>query len=498
MGVLVRQSIASTLISYAGIAIGYVNLLYLYPLFLSPEQVGLMRAVQDASILLAQFAQFGLAQSIIRFFPRFIGEISRSKSFINTILLSSVVAYGVFLIVYFALERSILGYFEVNARELIHYSNLILWLTFITVMTTLMEVYARSLLKNVIPNLVREVVARLMLSVLVLLYFRGAIDFQQVMIGSVILYLICLLIIVFYLALGDHLHFKADFSLFDKGLKKEFVLFSLLSFAGTAGLIIIAKVDSLMVAGLLGLAPVAVYTTSSYMATVIEVPKRAMTQIATPLIARGFEKNNLSEIKSIYQKTALNQFILGSLLLIGVAANLDSIFMMMPKGDIYQAGKWVVIIVGIGKLVDMLFGPSSEIIIYSKYYSFNILLIVLLSAVIVSSNNLLIPRYGIEGAAMGTAITMIIFNTVKFVFIWSRLALQPFTMAFGHVVIASVVALVINYFLPRIDFTLADMMARSAAITLVFGGYIFMAKISPEGNQLITTSVKSIKSRIFN
>ena len=230
----------------------------------------------------------------------------------------------------------------------------------------------------------------------------------------------------------------------------------------------------------------------------IEVPKRAMTQIATPLIARGFEKNNLSEIKNIYQKTALNQFILGSLLLIGVAANLDSIFMLMPKGDIYQAGKWVVIIVGIGKLVDMLFGPSSEIIIYSKYYSFNILLIVLLSVVIVTSNNLLIPRYGIEGAAMGTAITMIIFNTVKFVFIWTRLALQPFTMAFRHVIFASAVALTINYFLPRIDFTLADMVVRSAAITLAFGGYVFIAKISPEGNQLITSSFNSIKSRIFN
>jgi len=71
--------------------------------------------------------------------------------------------------------------------------------------------------------------------------------------------------------------------------------------------------------------------------------------------------------------------------LIGVAANLDSIFMLMPKGEIYQAGKWVVIIVGMGKLVDMLFGPSSEIIIYSKYYSFNILLILLLSALIITT-----------------------------------------------------------------------------------------------------------------
>jgi O-antigen/teichoic acid export membrane protein len=493
MGILVRQSIISTIISYIGIGIGYVNLLYLYPRFLSPEQVGLMRAVQDASILLAQFAQFGLAQSIIRFFPRFMNEVARSKSFINTILLASLVAFGFFLIIFFAFQEPIMGYFEMNAHELIRYSSLVLWLTFITVATTLMEVYSRSLLKNILPNLVREVIARLMLAVLVLLYFKGILNFEEVMIGSVLIYLTCLLIIVIYLAAGNHLHFRVDFAIFDRNLRKEITLFSILSFAGTAGLIVIAKVDSLMVAGLLGLAPVAVYTTSSYMATVIEVPKRAMTQVATPLIARGFEKNNHEEIRSIYHKTALNQFILGALLLIGIFANIDSIFMLMPKGEIYQAGKWVVIIVGAGKLVDMLFGPSSEIIIYSKYYSFNIVLILLLCAVIITSNNLLIPRYGIEGAAIGTAITMIIFNSVKFVFIWARMRLQPFSSAFLKVLVIGGATLAVNMIVPRLDFVIADMIVRSGIISAVFGGLVLLSKASPDGNRLVKDLVTAIK-----
>ncbi|HWA33928.1 MAG TPA: polysaccharide biosynthesis C-terminal domain-containing protein, partial [Cyclobacteriaceae bacterium] len=255
----------------------------------------------------------------------------------------------------------------------------------------------------------------------------------------------------------------------------------------------IAKIDSLMVAALLGLAPVAIYTTSSYMATVIEVPKRAMTQVASPLIARGFEKNNHSEIKSIYQKTALNQFIFGTLLLIGVSANLDSIFMLMPKGEIYQAGKWVVIIVGMGKLVDMLFGPSSEIIIYSKYYSFNIVLILILSAVIITSNNLLIPRYGIEGAAMGTAITMIVFNSVKFIFIWAKMDLQPFSGAFIKVLLIGVMSAFIGMNLPRFESVLLDMVVRSGVITVAFVVPIIIFKVSPEGNILLTRILKFIR-----
>ena len=219
-------------------------------------------------------------------------------------------------------------------------------------MTTLFEVYSRSLLKNVVPNLLKEIVTRLLLGLLVLAYFMGYIDFGQMMQLSVFIYIICMGVLSYYLFSGGHLGHSLNIKMISPSVIKELISFSLLSFAGTAGLIVIGKVDSLMVASLLGLAPVAIYTTAFYMATVIEIPKRAITQISSPLISRGFEKNDREEIKKIYHKTALNQFVIGTLLLIGIVANLDSIFALMPKGEIYQAGKWVVVIVGAGKLTE--------------------------------------------------------------------------------------------------------------------------------------------------
>lgn len=490
MGVIIRQSIITTIISYVGVAIGYVNLLYLYPRFLSPEQVGLMRTVQDAAILMAQFAQFGLAQSIIRFFPRFMGNITQSKNFVNIILLAGLVAFGFFLIAFFSFEQSILQYFETNSQEFIHYSGLAIWLTFITVITTLLEVYSRSLLKNILPNLLKEIVVRLLLAIIVVFYFNGLLSFPQLMVGSVLIYVFCLFVLIAALASQGHLQLKVDLTLLDAPLRKELIRFSLLSFAGTAGLIIIGKVDSLMVAGLLGLAPVAIYTTSFYMATVIEIPKRAMTQVATPLIARGFEKNDYAEIQNIYHKTSLNQFVLGTLLLIGIAANIDSIFLIMPKGEVYQAGKWVVLIVGAGKLIDMLFGPSSEIIIYSKYYWFNIVLILLLAFVLVTANNLLIPAYGITGAAMGAALTWIIFNFVKFIFIWVKIKLQPFSPAFLKVVLIGGLAWGVNLLIPKLDVVIADMIVRSVVITLVYGLLILWTRVSQDANDLFTKGLE--------
>ncbi|CAN5475760.1 hypothetical protein BH09BAC3_BH09BAC3_34530 [soil metagenome] len=493
MGIIIRQSIITTIISYIGVAIGYVNLLYLYPRFLSPEQVGLMRTVQDSAILLAQFAQFGLAQSIIRFFPRFMGNVVQSRNFINIILLAGLAAFGFFLIVYFIFEQSILGYFQTNAGEFIHYSGLALWLTFIIVITTLLEVYSRSLLKNILPNILKEIVVRLLLAIIILFYFKGLLTFPQVMIGSVLVYVFCLMVLGTSLVAHGYLNAKIELNLIEPPFRKELVSFSLLSFAGTAGLIIIGKVDSLMVAGLLGLTPVAIYTTSYYMASVIDIPKRAMTQIASPLISRGLEKNDLLEIKNIYQKTALNQFILGSLLLIGISANLTSIFLLMPKGDLYEAGRWVVVIVGIGKLADMLFGPSSEIIVYSKYYRFNIVLIIILAVLIITTNNYLIPKYGIEGAALATALILIIFNLIKFIFIWIKMDLQPFSFAFIKIILIAAIAWFAQWIMPRLDMVLLDMIVRSAIITLVFGLFILWTNVSPDANNLFRKAVGYLK-----
>ncbi len=484
MGLIVRQSIVTTIISYAGVAIGYLNLLYLYPRFLAPEQVGLMRTMQDSAILFAQVAQFGLGQSIVRYFPRFREHADGGSGFINLIFIAAGLAFGAFLLLFALLETSIVGYFETNAADFIHYTGLALWLTFITVMSTLLEIYSRSLLKNVLPSFLKEIFVRALLAVLALLYFNGTITFPEMMIGSVLIYAVSWAILFAALLADGRIALRLTWPL-EAGLRKEIIRFSLLSFAGTAGLVIIGKVDSLMIAGLLGLAPVAVYTTSFYMATVIEIPKRAMTQVATPLIARAFEKNDFAEVRKLYHKTALNQFIIGTLLLIGIAANLDSIFYFMPKGEIYVAGKWVVLIVGAGKLVDMLFGPSSEIIVYSKYYAFNIVLILLLAFLIVTANNLLIPAYGINGAAAGAALTMIAFNGVKYFFVWAKLGLQPFTWAFFKVLNIGAVAWVASMLLPAFDNVVLDIIVRSGMITLIYGGLVFALRLSPEGNDVV-------------
>ncbi len=492
MGIVIRQSIYSSIISYAGVVIGYINLLYLYPKFLSTDQIGLFRTIQDAAILFSPFAQFGLSQTIIRFYPQLARDKKSSHSFISLLSLLALVGFALFFLLFKIFESSLLAYFQDNAAEVIQYTNLVLWLTLILVMVSVMEAFSRSLLKTVVPNLLREVMARLFLSVLVLFYFTKTITFDQFIIGSVISYLIWLLILMFYLWRQGELSIQINFKSLDQKRLPELIKYSLLSFAGMAGLILIGKIDSMMVSALLGFSANAVYTTAFYMATVIEIPKRALSQIAMPLISRAFERNDIKEVASLYRKTSINQLIIGSLLLIGVWINLDSMFALMPKGEVFSVGKWVVIIIGAGKLVDMLFGPSSEIIVLSKYFKFNIVLILILAVLIVVSNNLLIPRYGIEGAAWGAAFALITFNAIKYFFIYSKYKIQPFDSNTLKVLFIASLVLAVNYFSSRLDFVVLDILLRSALTTLLFSGLILMTKVSPEANELYNKGLRKL------
>lgn len=484
MSLVVRQSILTSLISYVGVAVGYVNLLYLYPKFLEPEQIGLMRTIQDAAMLLAPFAQFGLSQSIVRFYPHFSSEKKRANTFITLILTLGVLTYGIFLIVFLSLQHHIVSFFNENAHDIIQYTNLILWLTFFMLVIALLEQYSRSLIKIAFPSFLREVGTRILQGALVSIYFLKIISFHQFLLCSVLVYVLVLLILIVYLLFQADLRLSFAFGSIPMKKVKDILTFSTLSFVGTSAMILIAKMDSIMVTGMIGLASNAVYTTAFYMATVIEVPKRAITNIASPLIAHAFERNDVLHVSTIYRKTSINQLIIGALLLIGVWANLHNIFQLMPKGEFYKAGMYVVVIVGIGKLIDMVFGPSSEIIGLSKHYWFNLVVITILAGLVIVTNYLFIPRFGIEGAAYGSVFALVFYNLVKYVFIYIKFKIQPFTFSTIKVLVIGGLTSLLNIVLPVFENVLVDIVFRSSIITGVFAFLILSAKCSEDANKL--------------
>ena len=71
MGIVQRNSITITILSYLGILIGYVNKILLLTNFLTEEQVGLVNILTGLAVLYAQFSALGINFSVVKFFPFF-------------------------------------------------------------------------------------------------------------------------------------------------------------------------------------------------------------------------------------------------------------------------------------------------------------------------------------------------------------------------------------------------------------------------------------------
>ena len=68
MGIVIKQSIKNTIITFIGFGIGAVNVLYMYPVFLGKEYLGLTNYILSAANILYPILSFGIQNTLIKFF----------------------------------------------------------------------------------------------------------------------------------------------------------------------------------------------------------------------------------------------------------------------------------------------------------------------------------------------------------------------------------------------------------------------------------------------
>ncbi len=483
MGVIIRQSITSTILTYIGVIIGYVNLLILFPRYMSPEEVGLQRTFQDAALLLVPFVQIGISQLTLKYFPQYKSKAYYAE-FVTIIFSFFVVTALVFTSFYLFFEKEITLYFNTNSPEINQYLGLILALSILLALHQVLVAFTQSSLNIVLPNFLKEVVLRALTLIDIVLFATNTINFNQFIYLLAGAYFISFSILLFYLLNKKILSFSFKMKHFKSSEIKQMITYSAFTFLGASGILIIGKVDSIMVSGMLGLHENGIYATAFYIAVLIELPKRAIAQIGTPIISKAYKENNIEEVKTIYAKSSINNLIIGSILYIGICINLDNIFALIPNSHIYVLGKWVVLIVGAGKLIDMAAGLNGEIIAMSKNYKVNTYLIVLLTIFTVYANYLLIPIYGLEGAAIGSAIALLLYNFSKFLFLVLKEHLQPFSFQTVKVIAIGAVCLYVGLKLPEMSSIYLDIFVRSTVVSILFGGLILWFKPSSDVNNL--------------
>jgi len=492
MGIVIRQSIKASIVSYAGAVIGALSTIFIYPYFLTPELIGLNRILIDSAFLFAFVAQIGIPNAIIKFSPQLkkVGKIREAYRYALLLPLISFIFFGSLLLLG---KETFQGYFTDNSPLYSKYFILIIPFGLVCIYLGIIENFSAAYYRITIPRLIREVLLRFLLIGAAILYFYLHLSIDLYVMLVILSYLLAVLILFTYFKRLQGLMTPRE-----KGgsIPKEMLgkIFPYMGFMLLSGIgsNVVTKVDAFMISSMIGLASTGIYTISFFMSSIIEIPSRATLQISAPFISESLENNDIPRLRDLYTRYSSNQAIIGGLLLLLLWANIDSIFTLMPNGDIYSAGKFVVLFIGLGKLIDVTTGINNLILIYSKYHRYNILFVFVLGIVTVLGNYLLIPILGITGAAIASLSSYFIINTVVISFLYIKLGIQPFTYRTIKIFLLITLSFLINYLLPTLDSWILDSLYRSLILFVIYVGFTYFYRLSEELNSIVLKALSMI------
>ena len=222
---------------------------------------------------------------------------------------------------------------------------------------------------------------------------------------------------------------------------------------------------------------------------IIEIPRRAILQISTPFISENIKENNFKKIEKNYKDVSIHQMLIGVLFYVILILNVDNIFNLIPNSKEFSAGKDVVYIIGLSRLVIMVFSYNSELISFSKYYKFTVITIIALAVITVTLNFYLIPEYGMVGAAYASLLSLIFFNLIKYIFIKIKMKITPFSINSIKTVLVGIFVYLAVLSIPESNNTIVDIIIKTTLSSFIFVITAYTLKISPELNKLIKNKI---------
>jgi len=490
VGVIQKQSISGVIWSYAGVGLGFLTTAILFARWLETDEIGLLRLLVSYSSILAMFASVGINTVTVKMFPQFRDEKEKHHGFLGLTLIVVLVGFVLSAVVYALLKNVLLDGAQEKSSLFIPFFYAVIPLTLFTVLFGILDTYFRVLFNAVKGIVYKEVYQRIFIILAVVLYYLGYINFITFVFSYIAAFLIPVLFFLISLSYQKKLFLKPDFSFITPKLRNEMMSVAFFGILASFSGILVQSIDVIMINEYLGLSDTGVYTISFFFGTLILIPMRTMAKIGSVVISEAWKKNDLKTISEVYSKSSLTLSILGLLFFIGIWGNIENVFHLV--GEKYSDGMYVIFFIGLANLVDVFTGLSGQIIGTSKYYKWLTYLLAIFAGVIIVTNLIFIPIYGIVGAALATLISKVTLSILKFVFIYKRFKLQPFNLKYLLVITIAIVAWYISTLIPEFSNYIIDIIIRSTALTLLFMVPVYYFKISEDLNGRIEDALAKI------
>jgi O-antigen/teichoic acid export membrane protein len=483
VGIILKKGLQNTIITYIGITLGFVNIIVLQPLFLKPEDIGLLRIIFALSSLVALVAPLGISNITIKYFSYYRNVEKRHHGFLGFALLYTLIGYFIIAILVYILKDWINAKYSVNSPLFIDYFYFIFPMSFFMSVSSVLNNYCNVIYKPLLPSFLNEIFVRIAYFIIILLYFLKTIDFQFLVVLYVFIYLFQLLGLLFFVLKTEKTHLMYDREEISKKKIIEMAKYGLPFTLAAISAVGVKQIDSIMLGWYAPLSIVGIYTLAMFIPTIIEAPIPAIDKTASTKVSDAWAKGDDEAIKNIYFRSTEYLLLLGGILFLGIVLNIHSLYAMLPSD--FSLGINVVYVISLGSLFNMMSGLNNQIIFGSTHYKMGLLFLFTMFAFTVIGNLILIPLWGMIGAAVSAAFGSLAYNFLKYLYIWKKFKLQPFNLNTLKAIAIISFTFFIGYLLPDIIHPAFSIIYRSIIITLIYGLLVYYLKLVPEINQLI-------------
>ena len=473
MGVVLKQSLNNTIVTYIGFGVGAINVLFLYTNFMSDEYYGLVNVVLSASTVLMPILAFGVPNTLVKFYSSFKIEKS-TDGFLTLMLFLPLLLIIPVAVLTWAAHETIGSFLSQENPIVQNYIWPIFWIGMAMAYFEVFYAWARVRMKSVFGNFMKEVFSRVGITLLLFLLYSKFIQIEAFIPIAVAIYLLRTLIMCAYAFRTRMPRIIFDFP----DNVRNILVYSTLIILGGSAAVVLLEIDKVMINQFIKIENVAYYSVAGFIAMVIAVPSRSMHQITYPITAELLNKKDQPALKELYQRTSLTLFIVAGLLFILILLNLNDLYELLPEA--YRNGFFIFVWLGLAKVYDALLGNNNSILYNSDYYRAILLMGVLLAVLTILFNLWLIPKYGLDGAAIASFSSFFIYNSIKLCYVRLKFGIHPFTRDTSKVILLLMMIGLPLYFLDFPFHPLVNITLKGILICTLYGVILYRFKISED------------------
>jgi O-antigen/teichoic acid export membrane protein len=482
LGIVQRQGLRNTFISYVGLGIGFVNTTLVLPRLLAPAQLGLTSVLVSLATMGALVSALGFTNTTLRYFPYFRNRETGHSGFLPLLLglplaLFVLVAAGLWLG-----RPLVLRWYAHDAALLGPHYGVMLGLALCILLYNLLEAYTKSLFHTSFSSFLTDVLQRLLIVGAAVLFGAGYLSFDGFVLAYLGSYAAIAALLLVYLAVIGELHLRPTRAVLAVRPVGELMRFGSFALLGNISGTLLVTIDSLML-GSHSFADAGIYTIALNISTALAVPFRALYKTAYPLIAEYWKEGATDKMLDFYRRTTRLNTALGTYLALGIGLNLPFIYSLIHRPE-YATGTVAVLLLLAGRLTDGVTGVNGIIVVTSPRYRYDLLFNVGLSALIIGLNALLIPRLGLTGAALSNALALVSINLIRTWFVWRSFGWQPFDRYIFYILALAGGAAFVAWALPVPANSWLTLLLRGGVLTALYGTGLLVSGWVPEVSAL--------------